>query len=79
MATIRRPFDPESIYALDGDGNIRVTKGDAYGVFTTEGVHVEGGIRQADPQLCVWVGNNPEDPEAGAKGIAKATMIARVD
>ena len=61
MASLTHPFDPDTLYELDGDGNIRVTNGNSFGIFTTKGVHLSGDIRQADPQLCVWVGNNPGD------------------
>ena len=59
MPSIKHPFDPDSLYQVDEDDNIRVTNGNQWGVFTKEGVHLSGEIRQADPQLCVWVGNNP--------------------
>ena len=60
MPSIAHPFDPESIYRKDEDGNIRITRGNSVGVFTTQGIHISGEIRQADPQLCVWVGNVPD-------------------
>lgn len=62
MASITHPFDPDTLYQLDDEGHIRVSNGNQVGIFTTEGVFISGDIRQADPQLCVWVGNNP-DPE----------------
>lgn len=60
MPTLTHPFDPSRLYELTEDGNIRVSDGDSFGLFTTEGRHISGDIREADPQLCVWVGNNPE-------------------
>ena len=60
--SIQHPFDPESLYELTDDGQVRVTRGASEGLFTAEGVHVGGEIRQADPQLCVWICNNPEPP-----------------
>ena len=60
MPSIAHPFDPESIYQRDEDGNIRITRGNSVGVFTQHGVHLSGDIREADPQLCVWVGNVPD-------------------
>ena len=59
MPSMKHPFDPESLYQFDDEGNIRVSNGNQCGVFTREGRHLSGDIRQADPQLCVWVGNNP--------------------
>ena len=59
MASHTHPFDKETLYELDEDGNIRLSKGNSVGIFTTEGRHISGDIREADPQLCVWVGNNP--------------------
>lgn len=60
MASLTHPFDPETLYQMDEDGNIRLTRGNSVGVFTRWGVHLSGDIQQADPQLCNWVGNNPD-------------------
>ena len=60
MPSVAHPFDPETLYEMNKDGNIRVSKGKKFGIFTTEGRHITGEIREADPQLCVWVGNNPD-------------------
>ncbi len=60
MSTLTHPFDPETLYELDANGNVRLTKAGKVGIFTTEGRHISGDIREADPQLCVWVGNNPD-------------------
>ena len=38
-----------------GDGEIKVTAGDAEGVFTHEGEWISGELRECDPQLCGWV------------------------
>ena len=57
--SMTHPFDPESTYELMDDGNIRVSTGNEEGIFTSEGVYVSGAIRQADPQVCVWVSNVP--------------------
>jgi len=45
-------------------------------VFTREGRHLSGDIRHADPQLCVWVGNNPgqEKQLRSAAVAAKRTL-----
>ncbi len=64
MASMTHPFDPDSLYQLDDDGNIRITNGNRVGIFTTEGIWISGDIKQADPQLCVWVGNNPDPATA---------------
>jgi len=60
MASLTHPFDPDTLYELTADGNIRVSNGKTFGIFTTQGQHLSGDLRQADPQLCVWVGNNPD-------------------
>jgi hypothetical protein len=59
MPSIKHPFEPDFLYQVDENGDIRVTNGNAWGVFTKEGIHLSGDIRHADPQLCVWVSNNP--------------------
>ena len=61
MASLTHPFDPDTLYELDENGNIRVSNGNRVGIFTSQGVHISGEIRHADPQLCVWVGNNPDE------------------
>ncbi|MEM1230904.1 MAG: hypothetical protein AAGI15_10225 [Pseudomonadota bacterium] len=60
MASMTHPFDQETLYQRDSDGNIRLTRGNSVGIFTRWGVHLSGDIQQADPQLCNWVGNNPD-------------------
>ena len=57
---LTHPFDPDSRYELMEDGNIRVSNGSREGIFTAGGVHVSGEIREADPQVCVWVANVPD-------------------
>jgi hypothetical protein len=52
---IRHPFT-KALYELDDDGNIRVTQGDRFGVFTIRGKWISGELRECDPQLCGWVG-----------------------
>lgn len=68
MPSMTHPFDPETLYVLDEDGNIRVTRGNSVGVFTNEGVHLSGDLKQADPQLCVWIGNVPDPNATGRPG-----------
>jgi hypothetical protein len=57
--SLTHPFDPESLYELMEDGNIRVSKAGKQGIFSPAGVHLSGEIREADPQICVWVSNVP--------------------
>jgi hypothetical protein len=59
MATMTHPFDTDSLYELTEDGNVRVSNGNSVGIFTGEGIHISGDIREADPQLCNWITNNP--------------------
>ena len=60
MASMTHPFDRDTLYQCDEDGNIRLTNGNSVGIFTRWGQHISGDIKQADPQLCNWVGNNPD-------------------
>ncbi|MFT4728533.1 MAG: hypothetical protein ACI9UN_003042, partial [Granulosicoccus sp.] len=39
---------------------ILVTAGERKGLFTDQGIYISGELRHADPQVCVWVGNNPD-------------------
>ena len=66
MPSIRHPFDTDAIYSKNEDGHIRIERGNSVGIFTQQGIHISGDIREADPQLCVWVGNVP-----GAQSLAK--------
>jgi hypothetical protein len=52
---LRHPFSG-ALYAQDGDGHIIVTLGERQGVFHTNGRWISGELREADPQLCGWVG-----------------------
>lgn len=74
MASSTHPFDPQTLYEVTLDGNIRLSNGNRVGIFTTEGNYLSGDIREADPQLCVWVGNNP-DPE----GVLTTSRLAGRD
>jgi|TARA_B110000263_G_C14802941_1_gene282871 hypothetical protein len=74
MASMYHPFDTEALYQAEEDGNIRISRGNSVGIFTAQGIHVSGDIKQADPQLCVWVGNNPDPTTAfqrAGRGTAK--------
>ncbi len=64
MASMYHPFDTETLYQADEDGNIRLTRGNSIGIFTNQGIHLSGDLKHADPQLCVWVGNNPDPATA---------------
>jgi hypothetical protein len=58
----RHPFT-HALYEKQADGNILVTDRDAQGLFRPDGRWISGALREADPQLCVWVGANiPEAP-----------------
>jgi len=57
MLGIKHPFSG-ALYEQDGEGNIKVTVADGSksGIFTHEGRHLSGELRECDPQLCGWVG-----------------------
>ena len=78
MASLYHPFDTDTLYQLDEDGNIRVSRGNSVGIFTREGIHLSGELKQADPQLCVWVGNNP-DPATMFQRPGKNTIIGNTE
>ena len=60
MAALYHPFDRDHLYEAAEDGNILVTAGERKGLFTNQGIYISGELRHADPQICVWVGNNPD-------------------
>ena len=51
----RHPFT-HALYVRRPDGNILITSGDKQGLFRPDGRWISGALREADPQLCVWVG-----------------------
>lgn len=55
----RHPFGG-ALYELTADGNVRVSDGERQGLFRPDGRWISGELRESDPQLCVWVANNPE-------------------
>jgi hypothetical protein len=55
MLGIVHPFS-KALYEQDGKGNIRVSKDGKWGLFRVNGQHIDGEIRECDPQLCGWVG-----------------------
>ena len=58
----RHPFT-NALYELQSDGTIVVTDGARQGRFQRDGQWISGELRESDPQLCVWVANNPETQE----------------
>ena len=61
MTVIEHPFSG-AVYQMNEEGNILVTDGARQGVFRPDGRWVSGEIREADPQMCVWVSNVPVGP-----------------
>ena len=54
MHTIRHPLSGAT-YDLTDAGTIVVGKNDISGEFTAHGVWISGELKQADPQLCLWI------------------------
>lgn len=54
----RHPFTG-ALYTLQPDGNIEIVDGEISGLFGPDGQWIRGTLRESDPQLCVWVANNP--------------------
>lgn len=67
----RHPFT-HALYELTADGNVKVTDGEKHGVFRGDGRWISGVLREADPQLCVWVTNNPDAPASSDSHITTA-------
>ncbi len=55
MSALRHPFTG-ALYECDTDGTVRVTLGERTGMFMSDGRWLSGELREADPQLCGWVG-----------------------
>ncbi len=55
MRSITHPLSG-AVYDLGDDGTVHVNDHGVTGVFTSHGVHIEGLLRHADPQLCLWIG-----------------------
>ena len=55
MRTIRHPISGAT-YDLTDSGDILVTLEGQTGLFTREGVWLEGDVRTADAHLCGWIG-----------------------
>jgi hypothetical protein len=62
MRSMRHPIT-SVLYELDGDGNVRLTDGDRSGTFDRFGRWLSGDKLIADPELCIWVGAGPRQPE----------------
>jgi hypothetical protein len=62
MRSMRHPIT-SVVYELDDDGNVRLTDGDRSGTFDRDGRWLSGDKLIADPELCVWVGGGPRQPE----------------
>ena len=59
---IKHPFDG-ALYELQEDGTVLITDGDKQGLFKRDGRWISGELREADPQMCVWISNQPPPPE----------------
>lgn len=72
---IRHPFG-DVMYQLNSNGEVEVNDGNRQGVFSRRGEWISGTLREADPQMCVWVSNvheptgviDPKRQGAAAKG-----------
>lgn len=58
---MKHPFSG-ALYEVDTNGNVMVKEGNLEGLFDSSGRWLSGELRQADPQLCVWITNNPPSP-----------------
>jgi hypothetical protein len=54
---IRHPFT-RALYESDGEGGVRVTRDGVEGRFTRDGRWLDGELREADPELCLWLSAN---------------------
>ena len=54
--SIRHPFGG-AIYRLLADGNVQVSGEHGEGLFRADGRWISGALREADPQMCVWIAN----------------------
>ena len=72
MNGVRHPFSG-ALYEREPDGTIKVTLDSAVGRFAVDGRWLSGDLREADPQLCGWVGGRRVEsqrvsPAADANG-----------
>jgi hypothetical protein len=42
-------------YEAEGPNAVRVTSAGTWGLFDRTGAWIEGELRQADPQMCIWL------------------------
>jgi len=64
MRTRMHPLS-KAIYDVRPDGNVDITQGERRGVFTPNGVRVEGDLYNVDIHLCHWLAG-PQLPEGAA-------------
>jgi len=62
QASIRHPFGGARYTLLD-DGNVQVAGDAGSGIFRRDGRWVSGSLREADPQMCLWIANQSPPPE----------------
>jgi hypothetical protein len=56
VGAIRNPWNPRAAYVFEPEsGTVLVTMGKRWGRFSPQGVHVEGPLFEADPELCIWM------------------------
>ena len=76
--SIRHPFGG-ALYALLADGRVRVSGDDGEGIFERDGRWVSGELRQADPQMCLWIANQSPPPEHLESTITVTQEASRED
>ena len=54
--SIKHPFGG-ALYTLLADGNVQISGDRGEGVFRPDGRWISGALREADPQMCVWISN----------------------
>ena len=59
-----------ALYELQPGGTVAVRDGERHGLFRADGQWISGELRECDPQLCVWIANNPEQPPASDSHLA---------
>lgn len=60
---LRHPLSGH-VYAAIGDGLVEVDKGDVRGIFDRYGRWVSGEVRQADVEMCRWLGTHGQAVES---------------
>ena len=64
MRTRMHPLS-KAVYDVREDGLVEVTQGDRRGIFTANGVRVEGDLYNVDIHLCHWLAG-PQLPTGSA-------------